>query len=83
MEAPKQAPVTKLKITRKPVKSSHPNTLMTATQPNQLPSKDFSNLDNILVDACAEITHRILTSVPTLLLGELAHVLSSKPLSSL
>jgi hypothetical protein len=85
MEAPKQAPVPKSKITAKPVKYSQPkpNILMNATQPNQSPSKDFSDLlDNIPVDACVEITRRILTSIPTLLLGELGRMLSSKPLSS-
>jgi hypothetical protein len=66
---PKQAQVTKPKKPQKPSKPSQrkPNELVVPVQPNHSPTEDISDLlDNLLINACVALAHRIFTSVPSL-----------------
>lgn len=71
-EAPKQAPLPKTMKTATHVKSSQPkpNDLVTTPHPNQSPIEEISDpLDNLPLNACVDLTRRILTSVPTITSG--------------
>ena len=67
----KQAPVTKSNKPAKPRQPSQPKPkeLVALTQPNQS-SIEISDLDNLPLNACVELTRRLLTSVPTLTSGQ-------------
>ena len=66
---PKQAQVTKPKKPAKPAKPSQPKTneLVVQPQPNQSPINEISDLlNNLTLNVCVELTHKILMSLPTL-----------------
>ena len=67
MEAPQQAPMKKKAMTGKsspPPKKPNPASI---PPPNQSPIEEISDLlDNLPVNACVELTRRLLTAVPTL-----------------
>ena len=71
MIGPKQAPVTKLNKPMKPGKPSQPKSkkLVIPSQPNQSPVEISDLLDNLPLNACEELTCRLLTSVTNLLSG--------------
>ena len=67
--APKQAPVTKTTRPAKPKQPSQPKPkeLVVPTKPIQSPIEEISDLlDTLPLNACVELTRRLLTSVPTL-----------------
>ena len=63
--------MTKSKKPAKRVKPSQPkpNELVVLPRPNQSPIEISGFLDNLPLNACVELTQRILTSVPTHLSG--------------
>ena len=78
---PKKTPGTKPKEPARPANpwQIKPNELVGPPQTNQSPIDEISELvGNLPFNECVELTRRILTSVPTLLLGQLARGLSSK-----
>jgi hypothetical protein len=69
---PKQATVTKSNKPAKPGKTSQPKSkkLLVPTQHNQSPIKITDLLDNLPLNACVELTCRLLTSVTTIPSGQ-------------
>jgi len=81
-----QAPMTKSNKTAKPRQPSQPKSkeLLNSIQPNQSPIEISSLLDNLPLNACVELTRKLLTPVPTYSpLGQLVCGLCLKSPSSL
>jgi len=69
---PKQAPVTKTSKSAKPNQTSQlmSKELVAPTKPTQSPIEEISDLlDSLPIQACVELTRRLLTFVPTLPIG--------------
>jgi hypothetical protein len=73
-KAPKLVPVINVKKAAKTGKSStekpKPTNLVSPPQPNKSSIEEISDLlDNLPLNACVELTRRILSAVPTFILG--------------
>ena len=67
MEAPQLGPMNKKAITGKPSPPPKKPNPASIPHPNQSPIEEISDLlDNLPVNACVELTRRLLTAVPTL-----------------